>query len=960
MLTLVAAHAVAAVVAPMLVRALGPRAFLVLAAVPATGFVWTLTRTAAVAEGRTLDSTLSWVPSLGLEVALMMGTLQWALSLVVTGVGALVLAYCAWYFPAHEGGLPSFAGTFLAFAGAMWGLVLSADLLLLYVFWELTTVFSYLLIGFDPAKRSARTAAAQALMVTTLGGLAMLVGILLLRIEAGTLDIATLLAAAPSGPATTVAVALLLLGAVTKSAMVPFHFWLPGAMAAPTPVSAYLHAAAMVKAGVFLVALLAPAYAAVPGWRLATLTLGTATMVVGGWRALRQNDIKLVLAYGTVSQLGFLLLAAGIGTRSAALAAVAMLLAHALFKASLFLVVGIVDHETGTRDLRELSGVGRALPVVAGIALVAGASMAGLPPLFGFVAKEAVLAALVDVAAEGDGTGLSALAGWAVVAGVVAGSALTAAYTARFLWGAFATKPGVAATQVHRPAVGFVAAPALLAALSLLLGFAGPVATDLLLPYAEQFPAGAHEPVLTLWHGFTPALLLTAVSLAAGAGLFLTRERVGGVQSALSFPASAQDTYQGAVRLLDRVAVELTGRTQSGSMARYLAVIMLVVVTVPGGVMLVALGDEGVAWVRWDTPAQAAVGLIVAAGAVLTLRARRRLSAVILVGVTGYGTALLFALHGAPDLALTQVLVETVTIVVFVLVLRRMPVHFVARPLRRSRYWQLALGGAVGVAVAGFLLVGTHARIAEPVSEDFGVQAVELGGGSNVVNVTLVDIRAWDTLGELAVLVVAATGVASLVFLQTRGVPVRRPRKRPADPGPGPTTPGSLWLRTGRALPPERRSIIFEVVTRLLFHTVVIFSLYLLFSGHNNPGGGFAAGLVTGLALLVRYLVGGRDELDEAAPIDAGVLIGSGLAIAATAALAPLAFGGLVLQSAIVEVTVPVLGDVKLVTSLFFDIGVYFIVVGLMLDLLRSLGSGIDRQIARDEQARVEAVGGSA
>ena len=381
MITLIAAHFAAAVLAPWLVGVLRSRAFLVLAWVPLVSFGWALSNTGGVRDGQASVEIVSWVPSLDVELAFRMGALQWLLALIVTGIGALVLAYCAWYFADDDPGLASFAGTFVAFAGSMLGLVLCDDLLVLYVFWELTTVFSYLLIGSDPAKRASRQAAMQALLVTTLGGLAMLVGMLMLGQQAGTHRISELLADPPTGPATTVAVALLLVGALSKSALFPFHFWLPGAMAAPTPVSAYLHAASMVKAGVYLVALLAPGFAGTAGWHEVVLTLGVGTMLLGGWRALRQYDVKLLLAYGTVSQLGFLLIVFSIGTRATALAGLAMLLAHALFKATLFLVVGIVDHQAGSRDLRELSGLGRTAPVLFGTALVAGASMAGLPPL---------------------------------------------------------------------------------------------------------------------------------------------------------------------------------------------------------------------------------------------------------------------------------------------------------------------------------------------------------------------------------------------------------------------------------------------------------------------------------------------------------------------------------------------------------------------------------------------------
>jgi multicomponent Na+:H+ antiporter subunit A len=948
-LALVLAHFVAATVAPALVTALGRRAFLVLATVPAAAVVWAAAHSETVTDGRVRTEVVSWVPSLGLDLAFALGSLQWVMVLVVAGIGALVLVYSAWYFGVGEQGLTSFAGHFVAFAGAMLGLVLADDLLLVYVFWELTTVFSYLLIGHDPAKRAGRAAGLQALVVTTFGGLAMLVGILLVGAEAGTFRVTELLADPPSGTAVTVAVVLLLLGALSKSALFPFHFWLPAAMAAPTPVSAYLHAAAMVKAGIYLVTLLAPAFADVPGWRGLLLSLGLFTMLLGGWRSLRQYDLKLLLAYGTVSQLGFLLVVVSAGTRAAALAGLGMLVAHALFKATLFMVVGIVDHQTGTRDLRRLSGLGRSAPALATAAVIAGASMAGLPPLAGFVAKESVFGALEGIAQDGEGTGLQGVAGWIVLVGVVAGSALTAAYTARFLWGAFATKPGTASSHPGRVPGGFLLPPALLAAASLAVGFLGRPESRAIAPYAEQFAPTGHDAELALWHGLGLPLLLSLVSIALGLLLFWQRGRFAAVQSAVGSRWSAERGYFRLMRLMDRTAVEVTGLTQRGSVATYLSVILVVVVLLPGSalVTVLATSDRPGELLRWDSPAQAVVGVVVAVAAVLTVRSRRRLKAVVLVGVTGYGTAVLFMLHGAPDLALTQVLVETVTLVVFVLVLRRLPEYFTERELSPRRYWRMALGALVAATVAGVMYVTTGARTATPVSVDFPEEAVAYGGGKNIVNVTLVDIRAWDTMGEIAVLVAAATGVASLVFLRTRRATIQRVTR--TDGAAGPRT----WLPGGRKLAPERRSVIFEVITRLVFHTIVVFSLYLLFTGHNDPGGGFAAGLVTGLALVVRYLAGGRYELDEAAPVDAGGLMGTGLFIAAVSGLAPLAFGGAVLQSAVVDLEIPVVGNVHLVTSVFFDIGVYVLVVGLVLDLLRSLGSAIDRHIVAEEPGRV-------
>ncbi|MFB9313518.1 Na+/H+ antiporter subunit A [Nocardioides plantarum] len=949
MLALVVAHGLAAAVAPGLVRWLGRRAFLALALVPLAAVVWALTQTGTVLDGGVVEESSAWIPSLGFTLDLTLDSLRWLMVLIVAGVGVVVLAYCAWYFEDSSRGLVGFASSFSAFVGAMLGLVLADNLLLLFVFWELTTIASFLLIGFDPTNRASRRAAIQALLVTTLGGLAMLVGMLLLGQVAGTFSLAAIVADPPSGAATTVAVWLILVGALSKSAIVPFQFWLPGAMAAPTPVSAYLHAASMVKAGLLLVALLVPAFADTPGWRPVLLTLGVATMVSGGWRALRQIDVKLLLAYGTVSQLGFLLVVLAVGSRTAALAGTALVLAHALFKSTLFLVVGVVDRLTGTRDLHTLSGVGRRLPALAVAAALAGASMAGLPPLVGFLGKETMWTALLELTHDGNTAGVPVWAGWLLVAGVLLGSSLTAAYTVRFWWGAFATKPGVAPTAVRPLAVPFAAGPVLLAALGLVLGFLGAGLTDALQPYADRFEAGDHEEYLALWHGLELPLLLSAVTVVVGAALFVVRDPLCAFQHRVELPVSGGQVYRATLRGVDRLAVEVTGTVQRGSAASYLAIILLVVAAGPGTALVLALVDgPDLKVFAWDSLGQPAVGLVMIAAAVMTVRSRRRLRAFILAGVTGYGCALLFVLHGAPDIALTQILVETVALVVIVLVLRRLPDYFSDKPLHPIRYARMALAAVIGAVVSGVLVVAGSSRTAEAVSTRFAKAAYEFGYGRNVVNVTLVDIRAWDTFGEISVLVVAATGVASLVFLDTRSGGVRRladadPATQEAHAASAPTA--RTWLPAPGTLSPDRRSIVFEVVTRLIFHSILVFSVYLLIAGHNLPGGGFAAGMVAGLALMVRYLAGGRYELAEALPIDAGVIIGTGLFVAAVSGLGPVAFGGEVLQTADVYVDLPLLGELHLVSSVGFDIGVYLVVTGLVLDLLRTFGARLDRQI---------------
>ncbi|KAB1159017.1 Na+/H+ antiporter subunit A [Micromonospora sp. AMSO12t] len=937
MLVLVAVHALAAVIAPGLIRIWGRKGLYLVALAPAATLVWALTRTGTVRSGNPVVETVTWVPQLGLEIALRMGTLAWLMVVLVGGVGALVLAYSARYFRSDDPGLGRFAAVFVAFAGAMLGLVVSDDLLLLYVFWELTTVLSYLLIGSDPTKRASRRAAMQALLVTTLGGLAMLAGFVMLGQHAGTYRWSQIATDLPGGGYLAVALVLILLGALSKSAIFPFSFWLPGAMAAPTPVSAYLHAAAMVKAGVFLVALMGPAVVGVTPWRPVLLAGGLITMFLGGWAALRQADLKLLLAYGTVSQLGLLMVILGAGTRDTALAGAAMVLAHALFKSTLFLVVGVVDHVAGTRDLRELSGLGRRAPALAVVAGLAAASMAGLPPLAGFVAKEAAVEAFLH-----GGTG-----DLVVLAGLVLGSALTVAYTLRFVWGAFATKGDVPATEARSAGWPFLAPAVVLAAAGLAVGLFAPAVDKVLAPYADLYESAEPGYHLALWHGPTLALGLSALAVAGGVGLFLLRHR-GRLGASVRLPFDGAAVYDRLIGGVDRLAVELTGATQRGSLPFYLGVILLVMITLPGGALL-----AGMPWPQrfqlWDTPLQAVAAAVVIVAAVAAARARRRLTAMILVGVAGYGTALLFILHGAPDLALTQFLVETVTIVMFVLVLRHLPAKFSERPIRSSRRGRIALGVAVGVVTAGMAYVAAGARIATPISVDFPDEAVSYGGGKNIVNVTLVDIRAWDTMGEIAVLVVAATGVASLIFRHSRDLDLRR-----GIPGVGRTESARpRWLTTGATT--RQQSVILQVVTRLLFHAIVLFSIYLLFSGHNAPGGGFAAGLVAGLALAVRYLAGGRTELNGAAPVDAGAVLGAGLFVAVGTGVAAMLLGGEFLQSALLDLHLPVFGHVHFVTSVFFDVGVYLIVVGLVLDILRSLGAEMDRQQETDQRETEQA-----
>lgn len=971
MLILLAAFAILPLALPWLVGRIGPRAFYVAALLPIAAFIQAALQGGAVVDGRTPFESYDWIPALGIQLSMRMDTLSWVMTLIVTGVGALVMIYCRWYFRGKTQGVGQFSAVLLGFAGAMYGLVLTDDIVVLVMMWEITSVLSYLLIGYYNARAASRRAALQALLVTTLGGLVMLIGVVLMVVETGTSSLSTILAETPTGPVVNAALVLILVGALSKSAIFPFHFWLPGAMAAPTPVSAYLHAAAMVKAGIYLIARLAPFFADSPVWRPIVISLGVFTMLLGGYQALREYDLKRILAFGTVSQLGFLTVVAGYGTRDAALAGLALLIGHALFKSALFLVVGVIDRQLSTRDIRELSGIGRQAPVMATFAMIAIASMVGVIPTVGFVAKEAALTTLLHEALGG--------APWGIVAliGVVLGSVLTAAYGIRFVWGAFWTKrdpegAAVDPTPWPDPPIGFLGAPVLLAGLTIVAGVASPLVDAALVPYADTAPPSSpgvaapdHTYHLALWHGLEPALFLSLGSIALGVVVFFFTRRF--VMRRM-LPFSASDVYNAVLRGIARVSVFTTSLTQTGSLPVYVGTIFVVFVAAEG-TALFASTELRAQLDAFQTPMQLVVAPIMIIAGLIAVRARKRYTGVVLVSVTGLGMVLLFATSGAPDLALTQILVETVTLVAFALVLRRIPARMGEH---NASVWPVAravLGAAVGVTMAAVALVATSARVAKPISERFPSLAYELGHGKNVVNVALVDLRGWDTMGELSVLILAATGVASLVFvthrsdllssvnsLPTAANRTRRPLMETSE-GVRPQTAANqgnrqAWLIGGQRVRPENRSIILEVIVRILFHTIIVVSLYVLFAGHNLPGGGFAGGLIAGMALVMRYVAGGRYELGAAAPADAGRLLGAGMAIAVSCAIVPLLFGLAPLQSWFWEATVPILGHIEFVTSTLFDIGVYLVVIGLVLDVLRSLGAEVDRQTQALRQAQ--------
>lgn len=953
-----------AALAPGAIRLLGTRGFPVLALPLAGGAAWTGWTLLAHARGDVATPRVEhfeWMPLVHLDVTFRMGPLSALFGTLVLSVGVLVLMYCAGYFrnPPRDSRrrLGAFALQMVLFAAAMYGLVMADNLLLMYVFWEITSILSFLLVGYYAERASSRRAAGQALMVTTLGGLAMLVGIVVMGVTTGHWTFSALTAPGALGhaeltdTAVAVAVVLLLVGALSKSAIAPAHFWLPGAMAAPTPVSAYLHSAAMVKAGVFLVARLSPVFHGVTAWHLVVLPLGLMTMVMAGWMALRQKDLKLILAYGTVSQLGFIITVTGIGTRTAILAGLALTLGHAMFKAALFMIIGAIDHCTGTRDIRKLSGLVRRRPGMYAAAVIAGASMAGVPPLFGFVAKETALEASLDAET------LTGMPGVFATAGLVVGSMLTVAYTMRLLYAGFAEKPadhasggGIsrAVAEMGKPSTWMLAPVWVLITATVVTGLWPHLLDQVIQPYlAASYPRADASFHLALWHGLSAPLLLTGVILFTGWLLHKFRTLVARLQFDQPALGNADDIYDAILELARRLSLRVTTATQRGSLPLTEGTILMVLIVVPLATLVFGSRDN-LRMTLWDTAAQGGAALVIVIAALAATRTNNRLSGVLMVGVTGYGLAVLFALQGAPDLALTQLLVETIMVVIFVMVLRTLPARTrgADEGWVRARAW-IAVGVGVTVAVLGAFALASRSSV--PPSEDIPRLAKEIGHGANAVNVLLVDIRAWDTFGEISVLVVAAVGVASLVFRThtthaLRPAEGKRPRAR-RDP---------RWLTTSEtAVDSGQRPLMIVIATRFLFPAMMVLSLYLFFAGHNAPGGGFAGGLVAGLAITLRYLAGGRHELMETVPISTDKVLGLGLVLAVAAATWPLLAAWPPLASAYAELDVPGIGSVAVVSPLLFDAGVYLIVIGTVTYILRSLGGRIDVETdRRAERAR--------
>jgi multicomponent K+:H+ antiporter subunit A len=882
-----------------------------------------------VIGGAVPSATVSWVPALGLDLTLMVDGLGLLFAGLILGIGLLVVIFAHFYLYQGEATARFFASLML-FQGAMLGIVLAGNVLLLLIFWELTSLSSFLLIGFWQHKAEVRQGARMALAVTGGGGLALIGGMLLLGQVAGSYDLAVILtrgAMVQASPLYPVILALVLVGCFTKSAQFPFHFWLPHAMAAPTPVSAYLHSATMVKAGVFLLARLWPVLAGTEAYTTIVTSVGLATMVFGAVVALFRHDLKSILAYSTISQLGLLVMLLGFSLEMAALAAVLHILNHAAFKAALFMAAGIVDHETGTRDIRRMGGLAKVMPVTAVIATLAAASMAGLPPLGGFISKEMMLYETPHVALFG--------LPWLVPVLATIGAAVSVGYSLRLAGHLFFGQPrdAQAHARAHDPAAGMWAPSAILTALAVLLGLIPMALAAPLVGAVTAAVTGAPAPAfdLALWHGANLALILSIIAVAGGAlllwrhaGLLTAWERVRHPDAKVMFEA--------ALGFADKWVRKAMMAVHTPSLQRMLFATFAVIIAL---VIEGALTGGGVlTGTRPGLPAPPAAiaiwALLIAATAAVVNDARQRFRVLIFVSVIGLVISLAFVRFSAPDLALTQISVEVVTVLLLLLALNLLPKSppLLSSDLRKWRDAALAItgGGLVGGLAWAMLTRDPGASI----SAFHLANAKPGGGGTNVVNVILVDFRAFDTLGEIIVLGIAGLGIFALLDSAARGAA------------------GARLARWQEDMPhsPERHPMMLVVASRIALPLTLTVGIYLFLRGHNQPGGGFIAALVVAIAFLLQYLAAGFDWSDRRRRFGEHQMIAWGVLVAMATGLGALAFGAPFLTSWFDYFSLPLIGKFELASAMLFDTGVFLTVLGAVMLALAQL-SHIAQRAAR-------------
>ncbi|HZP88187.1 MAG TPA: monovalent cation/H+ antiporter subunit A [Burkholderiales bacterium] len=870
-----------------------------------------------ILTGAVLRTSLPWVPSLGLNLSLRLDGLSFLFALLILAIGALVVLYARYYL-SEERRLDRFYGLLMLFTGAMLGLVMSENMLLMFVFWELTSLSSFLLVGYWHGKASAREGARTALAVTGGGGLALLAGIIALGQITGSYELSDILAArelVQSSDRYNLIVVLFLLGAFTKSAQFPFHFWLPSAMAAPTPVSAYLHSATMVKAGVFLLARVYPVLSGPDLWFYTLTGIGLITLVFGAYQAMFRHDLKGLLAYSTVSHLGLITLLLGIGTPLSAVAALFHVINHATFKASLFMAAGIIDHECGTRDMRRINGLWRYMPVTGLLAMVAAASMAGVPLVNGFLSKEMFFGEALELERGG---GLQ----WIVPLVAVMGSVFSVAYSLRFIHDVFfLDRPLRTPRTPHEPPRWMRVPVDVLVAVCLLVGLFPSYSVEGLLQASARAVLGTPPPEfsLALWHGVNLPLVMSAVAFAGGVLLYFLVQYGFDLHAHLPGRHLIKRGFDRALRGLSRLADGLAERVYgSGLSGSSLALITTVLMAGLFPFFATPIKVSAVSSTPVDAMALSLFGLM-CAGAIGTVFAHRhRLAAVVVLSVVGLGVSMIFVYFSAPDLALTQLSVETVSILLLLLALNYLPQR-VPRDIRLDRALRHFLLAGIAGGGAGWLTWVMVSRPFASISDYFVANAVPQGGGRNVVNVILVDFRAFDTYGEITVIAVAALGIAAM--LSALNLP-RRARDE-----------------AGRPWASAQIHLLLDLLARLLLPLALLVSLHLFLRGHNSPGGGFVAGLVSAVALVLLFLGSGLAWTQARLRIRYVSAAVFGLLVAGGTGIGAMLFGAPFLTSHYSYLDVPLLGAVPLASAMLFDLGVYLAVVGSVLLVLTLLGA---------------------
>ncbi|MDR2872477.1 MAG: monovalent cation/H+ antiporter subunit A [Xanthomonadaceae bacterium] len=884
------------------------------AAAPLLGLLLLIWLMPSVLRGWTLRADHAWIPQIGLSFSLRLDGLAWTFAGLVLAIGTLIILYARYYLSAQDN-MQRFFAFLLLFMGSMLGIVIAGNLLLLLVFWEMTSISSFLLIGFWHPRADAREGAKMALTITGFGGIALMGGLLLLGHIAGSYQLDEVLAAGSrihEHPLYPLMLILILIGIFTKSAQFPFHFWLPHAMAAPTPVSAYLHSATMVKAGVFLLARLYPALSGTDLFFFTVSGIGAITLLLGAWSAIFQHDIKGLLAYSTISHLGLITLLFGLSTPMAVVAALFHILNHAVFKASLFMGAGIIDHETGTRDIRRLGGLRRHLPMTSSLAIIASLAMAGVPLLNGFLSKEMFFSQTLDI--SGHSYMRMAMTGVAVLAGIFA-----VAYSLRFVYETFLGKgPRALEEEPHEPPRWMKIPVEILVVVCLAVGITPNWTIAPILAATVNGTLGEATPEysLALWHGFNLPLTMSMAGLVGGVALYF------GLRKLIDLHAIVRQSL-GRRLFLDNIDVahllarRLTHRLVNSSLQRSVLWLFLVAIAITA-MPFVVTGLDGwhgkipasqpmplLGWTLW---------LILVACTLFTLKLyRQRLLALIVISGIGLIVSLAFVFLSAPDLALTQLLVELVSLPLLLLGLNYLPPRSPPEraPWRRWRDIGIAAVAGIGIGALSYaIMTGTTDTIAG----ELLARALPEGHGRNVVNVILVDFRGFDTLGEITVFGIAALIVHALL---------RRARMAPEKLMSGPPIP--------LPVPADLVQIIFPL-------TVTV-SIFLFLRGHNAPGGGFIAGLVLAVPLLIQYVIQGAASVESRFGFDYARCIALGLLIAALTGLAPMLLGYPFLSSGYVDLHLPLIGTLSLTSAIGFDAGVYLVVFGGAILILSMLGT---------------------